>query len=111
MSVNSVNQILMVMVYFWISFLVIISAVMVLIRIATLLSASIRLRILVVKKSKTFVTKMVLTGATTPSHLSCLDKIGDWFLLTLICQNLNMYKAQELIRAIYFKEKNGNQVV
>ncbi len=43
-----------------------------------------------------------------PSSLSYFEKIGDWFVLYLVCKNLDVLTVNTLLRHLYKSEAGDN---
>merc|ERR1712183_172780 len=43
-----------------------------------------------------------------PASLTYFEKLGDWFLLHLVCKNLNVFLVNDLIRQLHKSEEGSN---
>merc|ERR1711902_94748 len=92
-------------IWFWLVFVAVVTGMFLLYRIVTLVGAKLRVALITVHGGKS-----VLRGDVTAildASPAWFDKIGDWFLLNLICKNLNVLVVNDLIKGLH-KDLDSN---
>lgn len=107
LPLNIINEKLFIFIWFWLIFVAVVTGVFIIFRLFTLLAPHLRVFLISVNGGKSCKRSDVEAILDTPS-LSWSEKIGDWFLLQLICKNLNVLVVNDLIRHLHKAEEGSN---
>jgi len=106
LPLNIINEKIFIFVWFWLIFVAVVSGMFIIYRIFVLAGAQMRTALITYHGGKSCKRSDVETILEPPS-MNYLERLGDWFLLHLICKNLNVLLVNDLIRHLH-KEQEGN---
>merc|ERR1712129_513983 len=76
-------------------------------RLSTFLGKQIRVGLITIHGGKSC-RRSDVEAILDPADQSYTEKLGDWFLLHLICKNLNVLLVNDLIRQLHKSEEGSN---
>jgi len=103
---NIINEKTFIFIWYWLVFLAAVTGLYLIFRLATFLSPNIRIG-LIRLHGGTSCRRSDVEAIVEPASLTYIEKLGDWFLLHLICKNLNILLVNDLIRHLH-KANEGN---
>jgi len=106
LPVNIINEKTFIFIWFWLVFVAVCTGLFLIFRLATLLGKQIRVGLITIHGGKSC-RRSDVEAILEPASLTFTEKLGDWFLLHLICKNLNVLLVNDLIRALH-KSEEGN---
>jgi len=107
LPVNIINEKTFIFIWFWLVFVAVCTGVFLIFRLATFLGTQIRVGLITIHGGKSC-KRSDVEAILEPNSLSYTEKLGDWFLLHLICKNLNVLLVNDLIRALHKAEEGNN---
>jgi len=107
LPVNIINEKTFIFIWFWLVFVAVCTGVFLIFRLATFLGTQIRVGLITIHGGKSC-KRSDVEAILEPNSLSYTEKLGDWFLLHLICKNLNVLLVNDLIRHLHKAEEGNN---
>merc|ERR1712142_942979 len=107
LPLNIINEKIYIFVWFWLIALAVITGLFLIFRLATFLGTQIRVGLITIHGGKSC-KRSDVEAILEPNSLSYTEKLGDWFLLHLICKNLNVLLVNDLIRSLHKAEEGNN---
>jgi len=107
LPLNIINEKIFIFVWFWMIFVAAVTGIYLLYRIATLLATQLRVALITTCGGKS-TKRSDVEAILEPMSMSYFEKIGDWFLLRLICINLNPLVVNDLIRHLHKDQVGDN---
>ena len=99
LPLNIINEKIFIFLWFWLIFLALVTGLYLIMRIWTFLGKQFRVRLIVIDGGRSC-RQAHVEAFLEPKHLSWCEKMGDWFLLHLICKNLNVLLVNDLINEL-----------
>ena len=99
LPLNIINEKIFIFLWFWLIFLALVTGLYLIFRIWTFLRKQFRVRLIVIDGGRSC-RRAHIEAFLEPEHLSWCEKMGDWFLLHLICKNLNVLLVNDLINQL-----------
>ena len=93
--------------WFWLVFVAVVTGVYLIYRLFTLLAPHLRVFLITVNGGKSC-KRSDVEAILDPMAYGWGQKIGDWFLLQLICQNLNPLVVNDLIKHLHKADLGSN---
>jgi len=106
LPVNIINEKLFIFIWFWLIFVAVCSGLYLIFRLSTLLADQMRVGLITVHGGKSCRRSDVEAILDQPGF-TWTEKIGDWFLLHLICKNLNVLLVNDLIRTLHKTDEDS----
>jgi len=107
LPVNIINEKTFIFIWFWLVFVAVCTGLFLIFRLATFLGKQIRVGLITIHGGKSC-RRSDVEAILEPASLSYTEKLGDWFLLHLICKNLNVLLVNDLIRHLHKAEEGNN---
>jgi len=107
---NIINEKMFIFIWYWLVFLAVVTGLYLIFRLSTFLSTHIRIALIRIHGGKSCMRSDV-EAILEPASLTYTEKLGDWFLLHLICKNLNVLLVNDLIRHLHKAEEGFNSNV
>lgn len=107
LPVNIINEKTFIFIWFWLVFVAVVTGIFLIYRLATLLAKQLRVGLITVHGGRSCRRSDVEAILDSPT-LTWTEKLGDWFLLHLICKNLNLLLVNDLIRHLHKAEEGDN---
>ena len=107
LPLNIINEKIFIFLWFWLIFLALVTGLYLIFRIWTFLGKQFRVRLIVIDGGRSC-RRAHIEAFLEPEHLSWCEKMGDWFLLHLICKNLNVLLVNDLINQLYLDEDESD---
>merc|ERR1712083_1279257 len=107
LPVNIINEKTFIFIWFWLVFVAVCTGLFLIFRLSTFLGKQIRVGLITIHGGKSC-RRSDVEAILEPNSLSYTEKLGDWFLLHLICKNLNVLLVNDLIRALHKAEEGNN---
>merc|ERR1711863_223193 len=107
LPVNIINEKSFILIWFWLVFVAVATGIFLIFRLSTFLGKHIRVGLITIHGGKSC-KRSDVEAILEPNSLSYTEKLGDWFLLHLICKNLNVLLVNDLIRALHKAEEGNN---
>lgn len=107
LPLNIINEKIFIMIWFWMIFVAAVTGVFLLYRFATLVATQLRVALITTSGGKS-VKRSDVESILEPASLSYVQKIGDWFLLKLVCMNLHPLLVNDLIRQLHKADVGDN---
>jgi len=104
---NIINEKTFIFIWYWLVFLAAVTGLYLIFRLATFLSPNIRIG-LIRLHGGTSCRRSDVEAIVEPASLTYIEKLGDWFLLHLICKNLNILLVNDLIRHLHKADEGLN---
>jgi len=104
---NIINEKMFIFIWYWLVFLAVVTGLYLIFRLSTFLSTHIRIALIRIHGGKSCMRSDV-EAILEPASLTYTEKLGDWFLLHLICKNLNVLLVNDLIRHLHKAEEGFN---
>jgi len=106
LPVNIINEKLFIFIWFWLIFVAVSSGLYLIFRLSTLIADQMRVGLITVHGGKSCRRSDVEAILDQPGF-TWTEKIGDWFLLHLICKNLNVLLVNDLIRTLHKTDEDS----
>ena len=103
LPLNIINEKIFIFLWFWLIFLAFVTGLYLIFRIWTFLGKQFRVGLIVIYGGRSC-RRAHVEAFLEAEHLSWCEKMGDWFLLDLICKNLNVLLVNDLINQLYLNE-------
>jgi len=103
---NIINEKIFLFVWFWLVFVAVVTGMFLIYRIVTLAGAQLRVALITVHGGKS-VKRSDVEAILETTSFSWFNKVGDWFILNLLCKNLNVLVVNDLIKGLH-KDLEGN---
>ena len=107
LPLNIINEKIFIFLWFWLIFLALVTGLYLIFRIWTFLGKQFRVGLIVLDGGRS-VRRAHVEAFLEPGYLSWWEKMGDWFLLHLICKNLNVLLVNDLINQLYLDEDESD---
>lgn len=107
LPVNIINEKIFIFIWFWLVFVAVVTGVYLIYRLFTLLAPHLRVFLITVNGGKSC-KRSDVEAILDPMAYGWGQKIGDWFLLQLICQNLNPLVVNDLIKHLHKADLGSN---
>ena len=107
LPLNIINEKIFIFIWFWLIFVASVSGCFLIFRICTFFGKQLRVDLIKMNGGESC-RKPEIMAVLEPKFLSWTEKLGDWFLLHLICDNLNVLLVNDLIHSLYDTEKKTN---
>ena len=107
LPINIINEKIYIFIWFWLVLLASVTAAFLIYRTAVIIAPGIRVSLISVKGGKSTKSEDVEEIIELRS-LTFLERLGDWFLLNLMCRNLNSLLVNDLIKQLRKEEKCDN---
>lgn len=107
LPLNIINEKIFIMIWFWMIFVASVTGIFLIYRLATLVAIQLRVFLITQSGGKS-VKRSDVESILEPASLSYFQKIGDWFLLKLICVNLHPLLVNDLIRQLHKADVGDN---
>merc|ERR1711997_1280517 len=107
LPVNIINEKSFIFIWFWLVFVAVVTGIFLIYRLATFLSKQLRVGLITVHGGRSCRRSDVEAILDSPT-LTWTEKLGDCFLLHLICKNLNLLLVNDLIRHLHKAEEGDN---
>ena len=107
LPLNIINEKIFIFLWFWLIFLALVTGLYLIFRIWTFLGKQFRVGLIVLDGGRSC-RRAHVEAFLEPDYLSWWEKIGDWFLLHLICKNLNVLLVNDLINQLYLDEDESD---
>jgi hypothetical protein len=107
LPLNIINEKMFIFIWFWLILVAVISGIQLVYRLATLMAPHIRVFLITVHGGRS-VRRSDVEAILDPASLSYGEKLGDWFLLHLVCKNLNVLLVNDLIKQLHKAEEGSN---
>jgi len=104
---NIINEKMFIFIWFWLVFVAVVTGLFMIFRLATFLSQNMRIGLIRVHGGRSC-KRSDVEEILEPASYSYSEKLGDWFLLQLICKNLNVLLVNDLIKALHKAEEPSN---
>jgi len=104
---NIINEKMFIFIWYWLVFLAVVTGLYLIFRLSTFLSKQIRVGLIRIHGGKSC-RRSDVEAILEPASLTYTEKLGDWFLLHLICKNLNVLLVNDLIRHLHKAEEGFN---
>jgi hypothetical protein len=106
LPLNIINEKIFIFVWFWLVFVAVVTGVFLVFRLFTFMAPHLRVFLITVNGGRSC-KRSDVEAILEPASLSYWEKLGDWFLLQLICKNLNVLLVNDLIKHLH-KAEEGN---
>jgi len=106
LPVNIINEKLFIFIWFWLIFVAVCSGLYLIFRLSTLLAEQMRVGLITVHGGKSC-RRSDVEAILDPAGFTWTENIGDWFLLHLICKNLNVLLVNDLIRKLHKADEDS----
>lgn len=103
LPVNIINEKIFIFIWFWLIIVAVVTGIHLIYRLFTLLAPHLRVFLITVNGGRSC-KRSDVEAILDPVSLSWTEKIGDWFLLHLICKNLNVLLVNDLIKHLHKAE-------
>ena len=107
LPLNIINEKIFIFLWFWLIFLALVTGLYLIFRIWTFLGKQFRVGLIVLDGGRS-VRRAHVEAFLEADYLSWWEKMGDWFLLHLICKNLNVLLVNDLINQLYLDEDESD---
>lgn len=107
LPLNIINEKIFIFVWFWMIFVAAVTGIYLCYRIVTLLAIQMRVALITTCGGKS-TKRSDVEAILEPASMTYVQKIGDWFLLRLICINLNPLVVNDLIRHLHKADVGDN---
>ena len=107
LPLNIINEKIFIFLWFWLIFLALVTGLYLIFRIWTFLGKQFRVGLIVLDGGRS-VRRAHVEAFLEADYLSWWEKMGDWFLLHLICKNLNVLLVNDLINRLYLDEDESD---
>ena len=107
LPLNIINEKIFIFLWFWLIFLAAVTGLYLIFRIWTFLGKQFRVGLIVLDGGRSC-RRAHVEAFLEPDYLSWWEKMGDWFLLHLICKNLNVLLVNDLINQLYRDEDESD---
>lgn len=107
LPVNIINEKTFIFIWFWLVFVAVCTGLFLVFRLSTFLGKQIRVGLITIHGGKSC-RRSDVEAILDPADQSYTEKLGDWFLLHLICKNLNVLLVNDLIRQLHKSEEGSN---
>lgn len=107
LPVNIINEKSFIFIWFWLVFVAVATGIFLIFRLSTFLGKQIRVGLITIHGGKSC-RRSDVEAILEPASLTWFEKLGDWFLLHLICKNLNVLLVNDLIRQLHKAEEGDN---
>jgi len=104
---NIINEKMFIFIWYWLVFLAVVTGLYLIFRLSTFLSKQTRVGLVRIHGGKSC-RRSDVEAILEPASLTYFEKLGDWFLLHLICKNLNILLVNDLIRHLHTAEAEGS---
>ena len=104
---NIINEKMFIFIWFWLVFLAVVTGLYMIFRLSTFLSQQTRIGLIRIHGG-TSCRRSDVEAILEPASFTYFEKLGDWFLLQLICKNLNILLVNDLIRHLNKAEEGSN---
>jgi hypothetical protein len=104
---NIINEKMFIFIWFWLVFLAVVTGLYLIFRLSTFLSQQTRIGLIRIHGG-TSCRRSDVEAILEPASFTYFEKLGDWFLLQLICKNLNILLVNDLIRHLNKAEEGSN---
>jgi len=106
LPVNIINEKLFIFIWFWLIFVAVCSGLYLIFRLSTLLADQMRVGLITVHGGKSC-RRSDVEAILDPAGFTWTENIGDWFLLHLVCKNLNVLLVNDLIRNLHKADEDS----
>lgn len=106
LPVNIINEKLFIFIWFWLIFVAVCSGLYLIFRLSTLLAAQMRVGLITVHGGRSC-RRSDVEAILDPAGFTWTENIGDWFLLHLVCKNLNVLLVNDLIRKLHKTDEDS----
>jgi len=106
LPVNIINEKLFIFIWFWLIFVAVCSGLYLIFRLSTLLGDQMRVGLITVHGGKSC-RRSDVEAILKPTGFTWTENIGDWFLLHLVCKNLNVLLVNDLIRHLHKTDEDS----
>jgi len=103
---NIINEKIFLFIWIWLVFVAVVTGMFLLYRIATLAGSHLRVALITIHGGKS-VKRGDVEAILETTSFSWFNRIGDWFILNLVCKNLNVLVVNDLIKGLH-KDLEGN---
>lgn len=107
LPLNIINEKIFIFVWFWLVFVAVVTGVFLVFRLFTLLAPHLRVFLITVNGGKSC-KRSDVEAILDPESYGWGQKIGDWFLLQLVCKNLNPLLVNDLVRHLHKADEGSN---
>lgn len=107
LPLNIINEKIFIFVWIWLIFVAVCTGIFIIYRLVVLAGPQLRVFLITIHGGKS-TKRSDVEAILEPQSLSWLEKIGDWFLLHMICKNLNVLVVNDLIRHLHKAEEGSN---
>jgi len=107
LPLNIINEKIFIFIWFWLVFVAVVTGIFLIYRLFTLLAPHLRVFLITINGGKSC-KRSDVEAILDPHSYTWLEKIGDWFLLQLICKNLNALVVNDLIRHLHKEDEGSN---
>ena len=107
LPINIINEKIFIFIWFWLVFVAVVTGAYLIYRLFTLLAPHLRVFLITVNGGKSC-KRSDVEAILDPMAYGWGQKIGDWFLLQLICQNLNPLVVNDLIKHLHKADEGSN---
>lgn len=107
LPLNIINEKIFIFVWFWLIFVAVVSGMGLLYRFAILVGSQLRC-MLINYHGGSSMKRSDVEAILEPSSMNYIERLGDWFLLHLICKNLNVLLCNDLIRSLHKEQEGSN---
>jgi len=106
LPVNIINEKLFIFIWFWLIFVAVCSGLYLIFRLSTLLADQMRVGLITVHGGRSC-RRSDVEAILDPVGFKWTENIGDWFLLHLVCKNLNVLLVNDLIRNLHKTDEDS----
>jgi len=106
LPVNIINEKLFIFIWFWLIFVAVCSGLYLIFRLSTLLADQMRVGLITVHGGRSC-RRSDVEAILEPAGFTWTENIGDWFLLHLVCKNLNVLLVNDLIRNLHKADEDS----
>jgi len=106
LPVNIINEKLFIFIWFWLIFVAVCSGLYLIFRLSTLLADQMRVGLITVHGGRSC-RRSDVEAIMKPAGFTWTENIGDWFLLHLVCKNLNVLLVNDLIRNLHKADEDS----
>jgi len=106
LPVNIINEKLFIFIWFWLIFVAVCSGLYLIFRLSTLLADQMRVGLITVHGGRSC-RRSDVEAILDPAGFKWTENIGDWFLLHLVCKNLNVLLVNDLIRNLHKTDEDS----
>jgi len=103
LPINIINEKIFIFIWFWLLFVAVVTGASLIYRLFTLLSPHMRVFLIRLNGGKSC-RRSYVEFILDPDSYGWGQKIGDWFLLQMICKNLNPLVVNDLVQHLHQAE-------